>query len=163
VLFILVLVAVPLFIYSIKINAFGLFGGLPSLKKLENPDPDLSSILYSADGEILGRYFRYNRTPVSYQELSPELVNTLLVTEDIRFFKHSGIDLRGMGRVLVYSILLQRDAGGGSTISQQLAKILFRTRSELNDGLLSNVPILNLIIIKLKGNSFLTSLFSKAT
>ncbi len=55
-----------------------------------------------------------------------------------------------MGRVLVYSILLQRDAGGGSTISQQLAKILFRTRSELNDGLLSNVPILNLIIIKLK-------------
>ncbi len=97
VLFILVLVAVPLFIYSIKINAFGLFGGLPSLKKLENPDPDLSSILYSADGEILGRYFRYNRTPVSYQELSPELVNTLLVTEDIRFFKHSRNRSQGYG------------------------------------------------------------------
>lgn len=150
IVFILALVAVPLFIFSIKINAFGLYGGLPSLKKLENPDPDLSSILYSSDGEILGRYFRYNRTPVSYQELSPELVNTLLVTEDVRFFKHSGIDLRGLGRVLVYSLLLQRDAGGGSTISQQLAKILFRTRSELNDGLLNKVPILNLVVIKLK-------------
>ena len=150
ILFITALLAIPLFIYSIRINAFGLYGGLPSLKKLENPDPDLSSILYSSDGEVLGRYFRFNRTPVSYQELSPELVNTLLVTEDIRFFKHSGIDLRGLGRVLVYSLILQRDAGGGSTLSQQLAKILFRTRSELNDGLLSNVPILNLIIIKLK-------------
>ncbi len=150
IVFIIGLVAIPSFIYSIKINTFGLYGGLPSLKKLENPDPDLSSILYSSDGEILGRYFRYNRTPVSYQELSPELVNTLLVTEDVRFFKHSGIDLRGLGRVLVYSLLLQRDAGGGSTISQQLAKILFRTRSELNDGLLNSVPILNLVAIKLK-------------
>jgi len=148
--FILMLIVLPTFIYSIKINAFGLYGGLPSLKNLENPDPDLSSELYSADGEILGKYFRYNRTPVNYEELSPELINTLLYTEDVRFFKHSGIDLRGLGRVLVYSILLQQDAGGGSTLSQQLAKILFRTRSELNDGLLSNVPILNMVIIKLK-------------
>ena len=150
VVFVAILIAIPIFIYSIRINALGLYGGLPSLKKLENPDPDLSSILYSADGEVLGRYFRFNRTPVNYQDLSDELVTTLLVTEDIRFFDHSGIDLRGLGRVLVYSILLQKNAGGGSTLSQQLAKILFRTRSELNDGLLSNVPILNMVIIKLK-------------
>ena len=112
--FILVLIALLTFIYSIKINTFGLYGGLPSLKKLENPDPDLSSVLYSADGKILGKYFRHNRTTINYEEFSTELTNTLLCTEDIRFFEHSGIDLRGLGRVLVYSLLLQRDAGGGS-------------------------------------------------
>ena len=150
ILFTTAILAIPTLFYCIKTDAGGLFGGLPSLKSLENPDPDLSSILYSADGKVLGRYFRFNRTPVNYQDLSPELINTLLVTEDIRFFDHSGIDLRGLGRVLVYSILLQQDAGGGSTITQQLAKILFRTRSELNDGLLSSVPILNIVIVKLK-------------
>ncbi|MEQ9423381.1 MAG: transglycosylase domain-containing protein [Cyclobacteriaceae bacterium] len=150
ILFILIVLFIPAFIYSIKINAFGLYGPLPGLKRLENPDPDLSSELYSADGVILGKYFRHNRTPVDFEELSPELVNTLLVTEDIRFYDHSGIDLRGLGRVLIYSIILQRDAGGGSTLSQQLAKILFKTRSELNDGLLNNVPLLNLVVIKLK-------------
>ena len=69
----------------VKMDAFGWFGGLPSLQALERPDPDLSSELISADGVSLGKYFRKNRTPVTYDELSPELINTLLVTEDIRF------------------------------------------------------------------------------
>ena len=72
-------------IYSIKIDLFGLFGGMPSLQDLEKPQSELSSELYSNDTILLGKYFRYNRSPVKYHELSNELITTLLVTEDIRF------------------------------------------------------------------------------
>lgn len=135
--------------YSIKIDAFGLFGGLPSTKSLEKPDPDLSSELFSADGVSLGKYFRHNRTEVSYNELSQELIDALLVTEDIRFTQHSGIDLRGLGRVLFQTILMgNRNAGGGSTLTQQVAKNLFKTRDL--GGKLSDVPGLGIFIIKMK-------------
>lgn len=135
-------------IYSINIDAMGLFGGLPSLKSLDRPDPDLSSELFSADGKSLGKYFRYNRTPIEYNELSQELIDALLVTEDIRFIKHAGIDLRGLGRVFFKTLLMGEDAGGGSTITQQLAKNLFKTRNLR--GKLSGVPGLGIGIIKIK-------------
>ncbi|MEQ8715584.1 MAG: transglycosylase domain-containing protein [Cyclobacteriaceae bacterium] len=150
VVFVLGVLSAPAFIYSVRVDLFGLYGGLPSLQDLEKPDPELSSELYSADGLLLGKYFRHNRTPVNYRELSPKLIETLLVTEDIRYTEHSGIDFRGLGRVLVYSLLLGENAGGGSTITQQLAKNLFRTRTDQFKGTLSNVPGLRMLIVKVK-------------
>jgi penicillin-binding protein 1A len=140
--------SVSTFIYTVNIDAMGLFGGLPSLKTLDRPDPDLSSELYSADGKSLGKYFRYNRTPVAYNELSQELIDALLVTEDLRYTKHAGIDLRGLGRVFFKTLLMGEDAGGGSTITQQLAKNLFKTRNLR--GSLSGIPGLGILIIKIK-------------
>lgn len=148
--FIAFIVLLPLYIYSVRINLFGLYGGLPSLKSLENPKSDLSSVLYFADNVEMGKYYRFNRNPVEYENISPNLINALIATEDYRYLDHSGIDLRGLFRVAVFSVLLGQDAGGGSTISQQLAKILFRTRSELSDGALNNVPLLGLVIAKTK-------------
>lgn len=144
----LFIVSIPLLFYSVKNDVGGLFGGLPSLESLERPDPDLSSELISADGVSLGKYYRKNRTPVTYEELSPELVNTLLVTEDIRFKKHSGIDLRGLARA-VFGKLTFQFKGGGSTLTMQLAENLYNT-STANQGSLYSNPAVGQIITKLK-------------
>lgn len=150
-LFFLAILGFCLFIYTISINLNGWYGELPGLKSLENPKSDLSSVLYFADNKEMGKYFRYNRSKVTFDELSPNVVNALIATEDIRFTKHSGIDLYGLGRVFFKSILtFDKSAGGGSTISQQLAKILFRTRSDLSNGSLNDVPVLGLVIAKMK-------------
>ncbi len=103
---------------------FGLFGYMPSLEELENPKTFLASEIYSADQEVIGTYFRENRTVVEYNELPQHLVDALVATEDARFYKHSGIDFRAFGRVL-WGVLTFNSKGGGSTISQQLAKMLF--------------------------------------
>jgi penicillin-binding protein 1A len=140
-----------LFILSVEANFMNLYGEMPSLKSLENPHNDLASELYSADNVLLGKYFRENRSPVEYEDLSPNLVNALLATEDYRFQKHSGVDLRGLGRVFVFSILMGRETtGGGSTLTQQLAKLMFRTRTKKNEGKLSNIKGLRMLIIKTK-------------
>ena len=142
-------------IYSIKIDLFGLFGGMPSLQDLEKPQSELSSELYSNDTILLGKYFRYNRSPVKYHELSNELITTLLVTEDIRFYNHSGIDFKGLVRATygVFKNIITLGSsgleGGGSTITQQLAKNLFKIRNEMK-GTLSNVPFIGLMISKIK-------------
>jgi penicillin-binding protein 1A len=140
-----------LFIFAVSVNFLGLFGEIPEFKSLENPETELASALYSADGNLLGSYYRENRSPVSYDELSHNLVNALVATEDVRFEKHSGIDPRGMVRVLFKSILLgQSRSGGGSTLSQQTAKNLFKTRGQASQGTLSNIPGLRMLIIKTK-------------
>ncbi len=139
-----------LFVWMVSVNFLGLFGALPDFKALENPDSELASELYSADGLLLGTYFRENRTPVTYEELAPNLVDALIATEDIRFEDHSGIDFKAMARVFVKSIILQQDAGGGSTLSQQTAKNLFKTRTAESQGTLSSVPGLRMLIIKTK-------------
>ena len=142
-------------LYSIKFDLFGLFGGMPSLQDLEKPQSELSSELYSNDTILLGKYFRYNRSPVKYHELSNELITTLLVTEDIRFYNHSGIDFKGLVRAtygLFKNIITLGSSGlegGGSTITQQLAKNLFKIRNE-KKGKLSNVPFIGLVISKIK-------------
>ena len=142
------LVVLPLFIYTVGIDLGGLYGGMPSLKSLENPENDLSSELISSDGASLGRYYRDNRSQALYEELSPQIVNTLLASEDHRFETHSGIDLQGLLRAVTGVITFQY-AGGGSTITMQLAENLFNTMSE-NEGHLYNVPGLKQVIIKTK-------------
>jgi penicillin-binding protein 1A len=134
----------------VSINFLGLFGTLPDFKALENPDSQLASELFAADGVLLGTFARENRSPVTFEELSPNLVQALIATEDERFEEHSGIDLKAMLRVFVKSILLGQDSGGGSTLSQQTAKNLFKTRTDASSGLLGSIPGLRMLIIKTK-------------
>ncbi len=108
----------------------GKIGYIPDFEELENPKSNLASEIFSADGVVLGKYYIENRTVVGFDDLSPNLVNALVATEDIRFYKHSGIDARGLARVFVKTVLLGQNAGGGSTISQQLAKNLYSMRTQ---------------------------------
>lgn len=109
------------------------FSNLPSVKELENPKSELATEVYASNGEVLGRYYTENRVPVTYDELSPYLVQALIATEDIRFYQHSGIDFKALGRVLFKTLLLrQESSGGASTISQQLAKLLFTGKRASN-------------------------------
>ncbi len=110
----------------------GIIGYIPPFDELENPKSNIASEVYSVDGVVLGKYYKENRTVVDFNELSPNVITALIATEDIRFYKHSGIDFRALARVLVKSILLGQSAGGGSTISQQLAKNLYRMREKIN-------------------------------
>lgn len=148
--FFLLLGVFSFYIFTVKINLWNLYGALPSPAVLENPKSDLSSELYSADGVLLGKYFRHNRSPVAYEEISQHLINALLATEDYRFEAHAGIDLRGLYRAFFLSVLLQKNKGGGSTLTQQLAKNLFKTRNEQYKGLLSDLPLLKTFIVKTK-------------
>ena len=105
---------------------FGAFGKLPSKAILKAIQNDTAAEVYSADGQILGKYYVQNRINVAYKDISPNLINALVATEDSRFFDHNGVDLRAWIRVLIKTVLLRdRSGGGGSTLSQQLAKNLF--------------------------------------
>lgn len=102
------------------------FTNLPSVTELENPQNNEASRILAADGSVLGRYYYENRVMVDYDELGPNLVSALIATEDERYYDHSGIDFRSLARAVVKTgILGQKAAGGGSTITQQLAKLLF--------------------------------------
>ncbi|MBI9057826.1 MAG: transglycosylase domain-containing protein [Labilibaculum sp.] len=107
----------------------GTFGFMPSFEELENPKSSLATEVYTSDGSLLGKFYFQNRSFVKYDELSPFLVDALIATEDVRFKDHSGIDVRGLGRVAKGLVTGNRNAGGGSTISQQLAKMLFPRES----------------------------------
>ena len=154
-LFLSVFILFPLYVYTVSIDFAGLYGGLPSLKALENPENDLSSELYSSDNVLMGKYYRENRSPVTYEEISPNLVNALVATEDRRFTEHSGVDLQSMGRVawgvIKYALTFGNSKleGGGSTLSQQTAKNLYKTRGQ-NEGPLMKIPGLRMLIIKTK-------------
>ncbi len=126
-LYVLSLLLVVLFFYGIVV---GFFGKLPTFRQLENPNSNLASEVISSDGRILGTYYIENRSNVTYRQISPYLINALIATEDVRFEEHSGIDPRALLRVL-YGLLTGKHKGGGSTITQQLAKNLF-PRGKLN-------------------------------
>ncbi|NJL75934.1 MAG: hypothetical protein HC892_13850, partial [Saprospiraceae bacterium] len=99
---------------------------LPSLKELENPKSELASEIFGSNNLTIGRFYIENRVPVEYKDLSPYLVEALVATEDARFYQHAGIDFKALARVLVKTLILrQTSAGGASTITQQLAKLLF--------------------------------------
>lgn len=102
----------------------GGLGFMPTFEELENPKSNLASEIFSSDQELLGKYYIENRTFVNFDDLSPHLINALLATEDFRFNEHSGIDGRALARVL-YGVVTGNTQGGGSTVTQQLAKNLF--------------------------------------
>lgn len=113
-------------ILALLMAGLGLFGTLPGFEELEDPTYSRATLIYSADGKVLGRYYVQNRTTVTYDQISPKLIDALVATEDARFYEHSGIDARAMMRAVGK---LGRD-GGGSTITQQLAKILFHGQDQ---------------------------------
>jgi penicillin-binding protein 1A len=108
--------------------SLGVFGKLPTFEELENPEDNLATEVISIDGETLGKYYRENRTPIKFTELPQNLINALVATEDERFYEHSGIDMRGTFR----AALKFGKGGGASTITQQLAKMLFTKRASGN-------------------------------
>ncbi len=125
------------------------FSDLPSFEDLENPKYDLASTIYDVNGKPFGRYYIEDRVAVDYEQLSPHVKQALLVTEDDRFYDHSGIDLRALARVGFKTLILrQENAGGGSTISQQLAKLLFQRPSMKGMSFINKT--FTLISVKLK-------------
>lgn len=111
------------FFFAVKA---GFFGPLPGKEELANLQQENASIVYSADGQVIGKIFALNRSEANFNQFPEHLKQALLATEDIRFYAHNGVDYRALLRVLVRSIILQDDSGGGgSTITQQLAKNLF--------------------------------------
>ncbi|MEF9986927.1 MAG: transglycosylase domain-containing protein [Bacteroidales bacterium] len=105
----------------------GVFGDIPSFEELEDPQSNLATQIISQDGAVLNTFHIENRSYTTFNELSQSLKDAIVATEDVRFYKHSGIDLRSLMRVVVKSVMLgdRRSGGGGSTLSQQLAKSLF--------------------------------------
>ncbi len=112
---------------TIILTALGLFGELPSVEALQNPKSNLATVVYSGDMEVLGKFYSENRVNVRYNDLDQDIVNALVATEDARYYEHSGIDFKALGRA-VFSV---GSNGGGSTITQQLAKMMF-PRTKLN-------------------------------
>ena len=130
------------FIVMLPVAALGagillatLFAHIPSFDQLENPDSNQATLLISEDGKVINTYHIENRSYVSFEDIPPHLVNAAVATEDARFYKHSGIDFRGLLRV-GFKTLLMGDAsqGGGSTITQQLAKTLY-PRESMESGI----------------------------
>ena len=121
-----ILVISPFALLMFLVLLVWMFADIPSFAELENPDNKLATQVIAEDGEILTTFHIENRTYVSYDELSENLVHAAVATEDVRFYRHSGIDFIGLGRVLFKTILLSNSSqGGGSTITQQLAKTLY--------------------------------------
>jgi penicillin-binding protein 1A len=137
-----------LFLLAIDNNFLWLFGKSPSMAAISNPIVNEASFLYSADNKLLGKYFNENRSPVKYEEISPILIETLINTEDERFYLHKGIDIVGLTSAFVD--MLHGDARGASTITQQLVKNMFRVRTEYSTGLCGKIPGLRLFIMKMK-------------
>ncbi|MBQ3820399.1 MAG: transglycosylase domain-containing protein [Bacteroidales bacterium] len=121
-----ILLTAPFALVLVLLLFVGLFAKLPSFEELEHPDNKLATQVLAEDGEVLTTFHIENRTYASYDELSPNLVHAAVATEDVRFYKHSGIDMKGLARVVVKTLLLHDSSqGGGSTITQQLAKTLY--------------------------------------
>ncbi len=134
---------------------YGVIGYSPDIESLRNPISKSASLVYSADGKVLGTYNldRTNRIPVAYSNLSPHLVHALVATEDERYYEHSGIDFRAVARAIVKRGMMGNEsAGGGSTITQQLAKQLYSKPAHSTMERMMQKPIEWVIAIKLERN-----------
>ena len=133
----------------------GWIGYMPPVEDLQNPINRFATQIYSADGKIMGtwNYNRENRVMVDYSKLPTSLVQALVATEDVRFYDHSGIDFYALGRAIIKrGVLGQKSAGGGSTITQQLAKQLYSERAKSTMERLFQKPIEWVIAVKLERN-----------
>ena len=143
---------VLLFLYlgAVDINFLWLFGKSPGyFSGIRDPQTSQASEIYSADGVLIGKFFNENRTPVKYDEVSKDFWRALIDTEDERFYSHMGVDpISNFGAVK--EALHHQDGRGASTITQQLAKNMFRVRSQYSTGLLGKVPGLKILIVKSK-------------
>lgn len=144
--FIIVIYFTIIFFCAIQLNFLSLFGYSPSYTDIKKPSQRVGSELYTTDGKLIGRYFKENRTPVNFDEISKNAIDALIATEDVRFYKHMGIDVQALGRAIIG---FGKD-GGASTITQQLAKNLYRTRYNKSAGLVKHIPIVRSAIPKFK-------------
>lgn len=142
---------VAFFVYlgMVDINFLWLFGKSPGFSQIKKPTTSEASEIYSADGVMIGKYFSENRTPVKYEEVNPVFWKALIDTEDERFYKHRGVDPIGMFAVLK-DVIVSHEARGASTITQQLAKNMFRVRTQYSTGLLGKIPGVRILIMKSK-------------
>ncbi len=137
------------YLVMVDINFLWLFGKSPSISDVRNTHAAEASQIYSADGKVIGKFFSENRMPVEFEDVNESFWRALIDTEDERFYHHHGIDYQAFGAALK-DYLLHRDARGASTITQQLAKNLFRVRTQYSTGLLGNIPGIKLLIMKSK-------------
>lgn len=142
------LVLFLLYLGMVDINFLWMFGKSPSLSSIHNPSQPIASEIYSADSVLIGKFFRENRSPVKYEEISPKLIKTLICTEDERFYNHFGIDIQGVFSAI--KDMVRGQARGASTITQQLVKNMFKVRSQYSTGLLGKIPGVKLLIMKSK-------------
>ena len=143
-------IAFFLYLGAVDINFLWLFGKSPGyFSGIMHPQTSEASEIYSADGKLIGKYFNENRTPVKYEDVNPAFFHALVDTEDERFYKHFGIDPIGIFGAMKDAVL-HHDGRGASTITQQLAKNMFRVRSQYSTGLLGKIPGLKILIIKSK-------------
>ena len=133
----------------VDINFLGLFGKSPGFAQIKNPVTIEASEIYSADSVLIGKFFSENRTPVKYEDVNPSFWTTLISTEDERFYKHKGVDFLGLGAALKDAVITH-EGRGASTITQQLAKNMFRVRTQYSTGLLGSIPGVKIIIMKSK-------------
>ena len=139
-----------LYLGAVDINFLWMFGKSPGyFSGIMDPQTSEASEIYSADGKLIGKYFNENRTPVKYGEVTPAFYKALIDTEDERFYKHCGIDPIGLFAAAKDAIL-HHDGRGASTITQQLAKNMFRVRTQYSTGLLGKIPGLKILIMKSK-------------
>ena len=148
---IIVSLIVLFFIYlgAVDMNFLWLFGKSPGFSRIKHPNTAEASEIYSADGIMIGRFFNQNRQPVKYDEVNPDFWHALIDTEDERFYKHHGIDPIGLIGA-AKDMVMHHDARGASTITQQLAKNMFRVRTQYSTGLLGYIPGLRMLIMKSK-------------
>lgn len=144
----IVIYFIVLFTCAVQINFLGLFGSSPTKKEILLPELNVSSELFTADSVLIGRYYKQDRDPVPYDSISKNIINALIATEDVRFMRHHGVDFLGLFGGL-FSTLSGSDRGA-STITQQLAKNLYRTRYQDSQGLLGKIPGVGLIVTKYK-------------
>ena len=144
------IVAFFLYLGAVDINLFWLFGKSPGyFSGIRDPQTNQASEIYSADGVLIGKFFNENRTPIQYKDVNPDFWKALIDTEDERFYKHFGIDPIGLFAAAKDAIL-RNDERGASTITQQLAKNMFRIRTQYSTGLLGMIPGLRILIMKSK-------------
>lgn len=137
-----------LFLLLVDINFLWLFGKSPTIKTIANPSQALASEIITSDGKLIGKYYTENRKIVTLEEVSEEMVNTLISTEDKRFYRHFGIDFRGLVSATFDAIT--GNPRGASTITQQLVKNMFKTRSQYTRGVVGSLPGLRLPLEKTK-------------
>lgn len=143
------IIAFFVYLFMVDINFLWLFGKSPGFSQIMHPSTNEASEIYSADGVLIGKYFSENRTPVKYEEVNPLFWKALVDTEDERFYKHFGIDFTGIFAV-AKDIIVHHEARGASTITQQLAKNMFRVRTQYSTGLLGYIPGVRMLIMKSK-------------
>ena len=143
------IVAFILYLGAVDINFLWLFGKSPGFSRIMNPETHQASEIYSADGKLIGKFFNENRTPVKFEDVNPTFWKVLVDTEDERFYKHHGIDFTGM-LAAAKDMIVHHDARGASTITQQLAKNMFRVRTQYSTGLLGYIPGIKMLVMKSK-------------